>query len=56
MISGHISNRHKDQITRTLKQPRSISVEVMLVVEQIHNFRGALANMIGEHSPAERHI
>jgi hypothetical protein len=43
-------------ITKALKQPRSLPVDVMREVEQIQSFNGALANMIDEKSPAASNI
>jgi hypothetical protein len=44
------------QITKALKQPRSLRVDVMRAVGQIQSFHRALANIIGEHSPAAKNI
>jgi hypothetical protein len=43
-------------ITKALKQPRLLPVDVMRAVEQIQSFNGALVNMIGRHSPAASNI
>jgi hypothetical protein len=44
------------RITKSLKHPRSLLVDGMQADEQIQSLHGALANMIGERSPAAKNI
>jgi hypothetical protein len=44
------------QILKALTQPCSLLVDITRTTEQIHNFHGALANILGADSPASRNV